>query len=96
MATEEVKKIFEEKCRKKDCIRLKKFADMDLDLRLKENVARWCPICGTVVVDIDVTTVQAPEQIMKARHPKILERSLKKPARGKKWRGKSGIPIPRI
>lgn len=38
-----------------------------------DEVARWCNICGSVVVDIDVDGRTQPGRVMKMRSPKGLE-----------------------
>ncbi len=74
MAPEEVKKIFEEKCRK-GLHPFEEISRYGFGFASEENVVRWCPICGTITVDMDVDNRTAPGAIIKARRPKILERS---------------------
>ena len=46
----------------------------------EKTVIRWCPICGTAVIDIDCDerTMQ-PGGAMIARRPKILELQIREP-----------------
>ncbi len=75
MPTPEVLKIFEEKCRK-GSHPFEEILDANKCWCGKEiAVVRWCPICGTVVVDIDVDSHTFPGRIMGARRPQILERA---------------------
>ncbi len=72
MPTEEILKIFEEKCRKG----LHPFEKIvRYGPEQEEHVVRWCSVCGTIVIDIDVDGRTAPGNVMPARRPKILERN---------------------
>lgn len=73
MPTEETLRIFDEKC-KKGKHPLDKIFSASADFPGGEYVVRWCPICGTVVIDTDCDGRVAPGRIMKARKPKMLEK----------------------
>ncbi len=71
MPTEETLKIFNEKCKKG----FHPFEEiMSSGTEMEGRVARWCPVCGTAVVDVDYDGRTNAGQIMRARHPKILKR----------------------
>ena len=38
-----------------------------------DEVVRWCPECGSVVIDVDVDNRTMPGKIMKMRHPRVLK-----------------------
>jgi hypothetical protein len=66
----DIRKTFQEKCRKGNHP-FKEIYRNGSDL--KEDVVRWCPVCGTVVIDVDFDGRTNPGQAMKARRPKVLE-----------------------
>jgi valyl-tRNA synthetase len=68
----EVHKTFQEKCR----TGLHPF-DRIMDgpsVLAQTPIVNWCPICGTVSVDLEVDGRVSPGYFLKARRPKILER----------------------
>ncbi len=78
MTTEEIKKIFEEKCRKGLHPFEKILSAKNCWCGIEIEVARWCPICGTVAVDIDVDSHTFAGRVMPARRPLIFTQEEKK------------------
>lgn len=68
-----VDQVFQERCRKGLHPFMKILEQEAVPSFSEDTVVRWCPVCGTISVDIDVDGRIKPGAVQRARRPKILE-----------------------